>query len=178
MITKKNIVLGILMLILFATTILAGCGGKDMRPEKTLGNFSKLVENGELDNLSLTIYYIDPLILTRAPLSVDDLINFSNVRKIVIDDIDVEKHIDLFKQITNTNLKPVKNKSRIDARFYYFFETEKQGKILDVAMWGNNASVFVNGLEVDENDVFFTVVTPFLSEDELKDLEAYLGKVD
>lgn len=90
----------------------------------------------------------------------------------------MEKHIDLFKQITNTNLKPVKNKSRIDARFYYFFETEKQGKILDVAMWGNNASVFVNGLEVDENDVFFTVVTPFLSEDELKDLEAYLGKVD
>ncbi|HHV99507.1 MAG TPA: hypothetical protein GXX36_08020 [Clostridiaceae bacterium] len=178
MITKKNIVLGILMLILLATTIFASCGGKCMRPEKILSNFSKLIENGKLDNLSLTIYYIDPLVLTRAPLSVDDLINFSSVRKIVIDDIDVEKHIDLLKQITNTNLKPVKNKSRIDARLYYFFETEKQGKILDVAMWGDDASIFVNGIEVEENDIFYTVVKPFLSEDELKDLEGYLVKVD
>lgn len=173
---KKGILLGFLMLALLVTTILASYGGNNVRLQKAMDSFSNLIEKGTLDKLSLTIYYMDPITLTRAPLSVDDLMNFSSVKKIVIHDINLEQHMDLFKQITNAELKPVKNKSRIDARIYYFFETEESGNIFDVAMWGDHESVFVNGLEVERNEVFLNVVMPFLSEDALKDLEAYMGR--
>ncbi len=144
-----------------------------MRSEKALSNFSKLIEKKNYDDLSLTIYYISPFILTRAPLSVDDLTSFNNVKKIVISGSDLEKHMDLFEQINKDDLIPVKNKSRVNARFYYFLETVEEGKILDVAMWGNKGSVFINGLEVKGNDIFYDIVMPFLPSDAVKEFEKY-----
>ena len=173
---KKAKVLGFLTFLLFISTILSGCGQDDMRSEKVLNDFSRLIESGKLNDLSLTIYYISPYILTEIPLSVDDLINFNSGKKIVISGSDLEENIDLFKKITKNDLIPVKKTSQIDARFYYVFESEKEGKILDVAMWGNNNSVFVNGFEVEENDVFYDIIKPFLPEDAVKDLEVYIGK--
>ncbi len=72
---------------------------------------------------------------------------------------------------------PVKDKSDIDGRIYYKFESEKEGKILDVAMWGEETnSIFVNGFEVEGNDMFYDVIMPFLPEDAVKDLKAYLSR--
>lgn len=172
---KKSIISGFLIFILLALTFLSSCGGNDMRSEKALNNFSKLIEKKNFDDLSLTIYYINPFILTRAPLGVDDLINFSNVKKIVISGSDLEEHMDLFEQINKDDLIPVKNKSRINARIYYCFETVKEGKIIDVAMWGNDGSVFINGLEVKGNDIFYDIVMQFLPTDAVKEFETYLN---
>jgi hypothetical protein len=170
---RKTKISGFLILILLALTILSSCEGNDMQSEKTLYNFSKLIEKKNFDDLSLTIYYISPFISTRAPLSVDDLINFNNVNKIVISGSELEEHMDLFEQINKVDLVPVKIKSRINARFYYFFETVKEGKILDVAMSGNDSSVFINGLEVNGNDIFYDIVMPFLPTDAIKEFEIY-----
>lgn len=106
---------------------------------------------------------MSPHILTNHPLSVDDLINFNSVKKIVINGSDLEEHIDLFKQISNDDLIPVKKKSYLNARLYYMLESKKNGKLFDVAMWGGgNNSIFINGFEVKENDIFYDVVKPFL----------------
>ncbi|MDQ6422392.1 hypothetical protein RB620_23455 [Paenibacillus sp. LHD-117] len=173
---QKRIIIRFPILMLLAVTILASCGGNNMRPEKALNSFSKLIENKNLDDLSLTIYYISPSILTRAPLSVDGLINSSHVHKEVANGSSLEEHIDLLNQLSNDVLIPVENKSRIDARFYYVFETKKNRKIFDVSMWGNDNSIFVNGLEVQEDDIFYDVVMPLLSEDGVKALETYLNR--
>ena len=63
------------------------------------------------------------------------------------------------------NLIPVWKKSYLNARIYYVFETGEQGKILDVAMWGDNANIFVNEIEIKENDIFYDVLITFLPED-------------
>jgi hypothetical protein len=73
-----------------------------------------------------------------------------------------------------TELKPVKQKSLINARFYYLFETDKHDTVLEVAMWGDNKSIFVNGLEVRKNDIFYDVIIPFLPESVLNEFEAYI----
>ena len=124
-----------------------------------------------------TIYYVSPFILTRHPLSVDDLINMSSVRKVVINSSSLEEHIDLFKQISNDDLIPIKKKSYLDARLYYALESKENGKLLDVAMWaGDDKSIFVNGFEVKGNDFFYDVIKPFLPEDAVKELETYLNR--
>jgi hypothetical protein len=163
------------LFILIVLTIFPSCGRGDILSEKALNNFSKLIEEKNFDDLSLTIYYISPFILTRTSLSVDDLINFNNVKKIVISGSDLEGNLDLFEQIKKDDLIKVKNKSRINARFYYLFENVKEGKVLDVAMSGNDGSVFINGHEFKGNDIFYDIVMPFLPGDFVKELKAYTG---
>ena len=120
-------------------------------------------------DLSLTIYYIDPWEFTLLPLSVDLLIN--NYKDDVIYINDLEEHTDLLKQINSDVLIPVEHESRIYAWIYYVFKTKNNRKIFDVAMWGDDFSIYVNGLEIQENNVFYNIVTPFLPEDIAEYLE-------
>ena len=58
---------------------------------------------------------------------------------------------------------------------YYVLESKKNGKLLEVAMWGeNDDTIFVNGTEVKENDIFYDVIIPFLPEEEAKELKDYI----
>lgn len=189
---KKSIILGFLLFALLAVTIFASCGGNDMRSKKALDNFSKLIDGGDFNDFTLTIYYMSPFTLTRAPLSVDDLVygitavnetprekddkNGSYEKKIVIDGSRLEENIDLLNQIKNVTLIPVEKKSYINARIYYLFETKKDGKIFDVVLWGgyDENSMFVNEVEVKENDIFYDVLRAFLPEDAVNNLNNYV----
>ncbi len=171
----KRIILGFLAILWIASTVLTSCGGDNVRLEKALNNFSKLVEEKNLGNLTLTIYFINPYILTRVALSVDDLINFRDVQIIIINGSELEEHVDLLWQINKGNTIPVKNKSHVNARIYYVFEVAEEGKILDVSMWGGGRNIFVNGVEVKENSVFYDIIMPFLPAEIGRLLEAYLG---
>jgi len=162
---KKRTSVGFLALLLFAIAVLTGCRGDKMQGEEVLKTFSERIEKDSLDDLTLTIYYIDPTILTRYPLSIDKLINDSDVNKIVITGEELAEHISLFRNITIATLKPVRKKSYIDARIYYVFESEGNRKLLDVILWGENSSMFINGLEIKENNVFYDVMMPILPED-------------
>jgi len=173
------VILGLLILILIVVTIFVIFAGNYMRMKKELNesmkSFSTLIESGNLDDLSLTIYYISPSRDTLYPYRVDDVIKFSN--PIVIDGNRLKKHTDLFVQLNDAVLKPVIKKSYLNARIYYVFETEKEGNILDVAMWSmTEDSIFVNGIEVKPNDIFYDAILPFLSEGAAIRLEVYLGR--
>ncbi len=172
---KKSIILGFIILLLLIITFISRYGGDDMRLKRSLNTFSKLIENGKLNDLSLTIYYIEPDAFTNYPLSVEDLIKY-NDGKIVVEGSSLEEHVNLLKQIKNYVIIPVEHESRINARIYYVFETKKKCKIFDVSMWGSNNTIFVNGIEVKENDIFYDVIIPFLPEDVAKELEGFKNK--
>lgn len=173
---KNGIILGVFILLFIAVTSLIMFGSNDIISKKSSIKFSKLLKQENLDDLSLTIYYINPLILTLYPLSVDDLINMDNVHKIIIDGSNLEEHIDLLNRISNVDLVPVEQESRVDARLYYVFETENNRKVFDVSMWGKDNSIFVNGIETEENDIFYDVLETFLPDEITKDLELYLTR--
>ena len=186
---KKRVILELLVLLLLVVTVFVGCGGNTMRPEKALNSFSKLIEKENLDDIRLTIYYLSPFILTPAPLSVDDLVydlldgsaeesdGEEMGYKIVVSADKLEEHINLLRQISNATLKPVEQKSRINARINYVFENKKGRKIFDVAMWGRNDSIFINGLEVEGNPIFYDILMPFLPEEEATGLEKLIAKI-
>lgn len=57
------------------------------------------------------------------------------------------------------------------------FETEEKGKkIFDVAMWGCDGGILVNGVEVKDNSVFYDVIMPFLPEDAAEKWERRTGR--
>ncbi len=172
MMRKKSIISG--LLILLSITIFTGCRGTDMRPEEALKYFSEQIEQGNIKDISLTIYYRNPNIFYFAPWSVDDLIRGAD-HKIVIDGTRLVEHVDLLKQVSNAVLIPVEHESRIDAFLYYVFETKEGKKIFDVAGWGDDSSMYVNGLEVKENNIFYDVLWPFLPEDAVEEFKTYIS---
>ena len=179
---KQHIILRFITLVLLSSIILTGCGGDNMFSKRPLFNISELIENENIDDISLTIYYVNPFILTLFPWSIDNLIDSSQENKIVVNGSDLKEHIDLFKQINNNNSIPVKKKSTyVDVRLYYVLESKVNGKLFDVAMWGGgdgseDNSIIVNGIEVKGNDIFYDVIMPFLPENAAKEFGEYTDR--
>jgi hypothetical protein len=175
---KKHISSGFFILLLLAVTILSSCKEINMHSKNPTFDSFELFKNENLDDVSLTIYYGNPFILTRFPLSVDNLMKSSIAKKMVINGRQLEEHLDLFKQINNEEFIPVKKKSYLDARLYYVLESKKNGKLFDVAMWGgDNNSIFANGFEVKGNDIFYDVVKPFLPEDAVREFDNFVAGI-
>ena len=120
---KKNIIISIAVLILLASAFLIVFErNNNMQPEKALNNFSKLIVQGKIGDISLTIYYRNLGVFTLMPTSVDTLINTDNETIICIDVSNLKEYADLFQQISSDVLIPVEHGSRIDARLYYVFK--------------------------------------------------------
>jgi hypothetical protein len=164
---KKHIIVGVLIFLIFATPILLS-----IYLEKLSPSVAEQIENENISDLSLTIYYIHPSSLFFIPItSADDLIHRSS-EKIVVNGSDLLEHINLFKQINQDVLIPVMKKSHdFHFRVYYMLESKKNGKIFDVLMWGDEQSMFVNKVEIKENDIFYDIIIPFLSKDDAKTME-------
>ena len=167
---RKILVIGILVMLLLAGLAFVIFERSDMGAKKSLDYFSQLIEDGKADNLSLTIYYVNPWILTLMPLDVNLLI--ANYADDIVYVENLKEQIDLFKQINSDALIPVEHTSRMDARVYYVFKTKHNRKIFDVAMWGDDYSIYVNGLEVKSDDIFYDIIMPFLPEHMAINLEA------
>lgn len=166
---KKHMIVGICFFLLSAIPVLFS-----MYFAKPALNLSEMIENENINDLSLTIYYLSPYTYMLYPVSNVEDLSHRCEEKIVINGSDLEKHIDLFKQIGNDDLKPVIWKSSdLDLRLYYVLESKKNGKLFDVAMWGDGNSIIVNGIEVEGNDIFYDVIMPFLPEDVAKDLKDF-----
>jgi len=183
MYAKKHIILVFGILLLLVIAILNSCKEEIyMLPTKQSLDFSELIGNENTDDINLTIYYMSPYILTNTPLSIDNFINSYQVNRNIIKGRDLEGHIDLFKQISNDDLVPVKKKSSfLNVRLYYVFESKKNGKLFDVAMWGGDGddnSIFVSGFEVQENEIFYDVIMPFLPEDAAKEWSLFINELN
>jgi uncharacterized membrane protein YvbJ len=99
MLYKKNMILVTLILLSLVIMILASCRGNSMRPEKALNSLSNLVEDGDTNDLRLSIYYMSISKLTLVPVSVNDLINGRYDYKITIDGSDLAEHADLLSEL-------------------------------------------------------------------------------
>ena len=155
------------MLIILLVPSLTCCSSPSAQLRNTFSVYLDVISKDIPEDMQLTIYYIDPLTLTRRPLSTDDLVN-SPDKKIVVKHEELSTQIALLSKLEPSILEPVKEETYLNARLYYVIETETHGKILEVAMseiGGRN--VFVNGIEVEDNSVFYEVITPFLSEEDI-----------
>ena len=163
----KLLILYSLVMLLF--TVLSGCNKDDESLQNVCQDFAQTLEQKNMDGLYLKIYYTDPSLLTYAPLTVNDLLRKD---PIIVDHKQINEQLDLLKRLNIENMIPVRNSSGyLHARLCYIFETEHGKKILEIAVGGENNSVFVNGIEVAYNDIFRDVLEPFVTEEVMNDLE-------
>jgi undecaprenyl diphosphate synthase len=124
------------------------------------------VVDGELpDDLRLTIYYLSPSILTRVPLSSDQLISYSLTEKIIVESSELVKHQELLQKMNVSALQTDSEETYMNARLYYVFSTEDNEKLLEVVLSDRARDPFVNGIQVKDSNIVFELITPFLPED-------------
>lgn len=179
---KKKIVLLFIILLILLSSIIAfiSFSEKNMKPEKALKKFTREIEKGSLKNMSLEIYYFKSLTFTPYTFTSKDLINGLNVTKVIINGNELEKNIEVLRQISEDSLIPLEQNSLIDARIYYVFKNKRGRKIFDVTMWGSNDSIFVNEYEFEGTDIFYDILMPFLPEGDakyIKDLQEHINKI-
>jgi len=167
---KRIIIICITVLFLLIGIFLVNFERNDMDVNEALLSFSQLIENGKISSINLTIYHVNPRNFILFPYDVDFLVNNGADNIIYIKNL--EAQIDLLKQIRSDTLIPVEEESRLNAEFYYIFKTKYGRKIFDVAMWGDDYSIYINGREFKSDDIFYDIIIPFLPEDIPEYLEA------
>ena len=171
---RKFVVLGLVGLILLANTTFIGCARDDMITEENSFYLPGVIEPGNLNDLTLTIYYIDfgTLIFTTLDVvgltggwcdSRERIVRGAYDYRAVIPGRNLIPHRDLINQLFATELNPKDTDNVVDARLHYVFEHKEYGEIFSFtafARWPGD--VFVNGIEVEHNNIFFEAILPFL----------------
>lgn len=152
------------LLAFLLTTILTGCSSSSALQE-AMKDYSKIVEGDPPEDICLTIYYLDPNLFTRIPLSKDALTTYPGVEIITVKSEELASHWELLKELNPSILHPVEEKSNINARLYYVFEVGDSDKILEVVISNIHGSAFVNGIEVKDNPIFYELIVHFLTEE-------------
>lgn len=149
-------------IVLLLVMLLLGCTNPSTQIQDSLRDYSRIITEDFPEDLCLTIYYLDPSILTRRPLSVEDLMSFPETQKIVIEAEELSTNIESFKKLNASMLKPAKEKVYVDARLYYVLDAGENNKVLDVVISQTDSGVIMNGIEVEYNPIFHELVAPFL----------------
>jgi len=174
---SKYLLLRLILLVLLAATVLLSSGCMNIQVENSSVELSKYIERirqGKVDELSLTIYYMNPYIMTLLPVTKRDLIKNWYELKVTVSGERLSEHIELLEQIANADLTPVEQEPYEFVRLYYVFKTKWNRKIFSVCMWSGSEDIYVNGIQVEKNEVFYEVVMPFLPEDDAEKVEAYM----
>ena len=155
----------ILLFVFYLINLLTGCSNTTPSIQDVMNDYCKMVEGNPPEDIRLTIYYLSPKILTRAPLSEDDLVTFPGVGIITVSSGELAAYWPLLHKLTPAMLKPVQEGSYMNARLYYVFEYGDSNKLLEVVISQIHGTVFVNGIEVEDNPVFYDLIIPFLTEE-------------
>ena len=143
-------------------------------------NFTDLIESGDISNLTLTIYFAKPHIVTPIAWSVDMLtgpIDDPLINRIVIGHQYLAEHVDLLKQLDSVPLTPIERETRIHAILHYVFEAG--GREFTVSGWGMYYnSLFVNGVEVKETSIFYEILLPFVPLHEVERFEGSINRIE
>ena len=167
--TKKFLTVVFVMLIFVLTVFLTGCGRGEVAFEEPLPSFSELIGSGNFDDVSLTIYYKNFLVLTRIPVSLELLTGGWYDYRIVVGGEELAEHRELLNRLSNVEPAWAEPEAIVNARLYYVFEHEKYGEIFSFVAHGfhrdsSNIVVFVNGREAKDDRIFYEAVLPFLPE--------------
>lgn len=161
------------VLIVIALLVLSGCGAKSTPLQAALADYAAALEADGLDGLRLSVYYIDPSILTRSPLTEEKLLTFESVQKFEVDRAQLLQHIELLKTINAEEMTPVSNSSVLDARLCCVFESDRAGQVLRLTLGGKDNSIFVNGVEAENRGLLRDLLAAFAPEEAMDVLSGY-----
>lgn len=155
-----------ILVLIIGVCLLSGCqinAYQSSLPDPSISYVAQTLEREEVENMTLTIYYLPWHIFLRAPLTVDNLINDKHTEVVVLSKDEIAETVQKLKEeFPSTTLEPAKNpKGRQFARLYYVFEVNGE-KLFDISLGGSNDNMFFNGTEMEFNDLFYRVVESYI----------------
>ena len=159
---KKIIIIGLGILLLSAS-ILTIFVADNMNRTRSMREFNRMIEQGDLGDITLTIYLMG-FVFAHEPVTVDHVIS-GHSYKVVVDGTRLTEHMELLQELGNVDMRRIRSRWGLRAQEYYIFETSCGRKLLDVALWVDDYNVLVNGFEVRGDDIFTDVIIPFLPEE-------------
>lgn len=137
-----------------------------VRQRLDLARFESMVETGLPEGVSLKIYYMDPKILTRCPLSADDLKAATKMAKtIIVDRQSLQEQASSLKKLSPSVIRTPDGTAYQNARMCYVFQDAQGNTLLEVAINHPDGWIFVNGEPVEYDRVYLEAIEPFLTED-------------
>lgn len=127
-----------------------------------LDDFSNAIADGVPADMCLTLYIRTLYMGCLGPVRKAELIKTD---KYVIDSAELSSRIDQLNQAASVTLETPEKSRYKDLEVYYYIETEADGIVLDVELSGKGRTMFINGMEVKYDPVFFDLVEPYLDAD-------------
>ena len=124
-----------------------------------LDDLSNAIADGVPADMRMTLYIRAPYMGDLAPVRKAELIKAD---KYVINSTELSSRIDQLNQVASVALETPEKSPYKDLEVYYYIETEADGIVLDVEISGKGGTIFVNGVAVKYNPVFFDLVEPYL----------------
>ena len=171
-----RVFLTVAMITVIAVLALSGCRAQPAPLQDALADYEKVLKTDGLDGLRLSVYYIYPSILTRSPLTEEQLLSFESVQKFEVDNAQLLQHIELLKTINAEELTPVSNPSALNARLCCIFESDYAGQVLQLTLGGEANSIFVNGVEAENCELLHDLLAAFAPEEVLHVLNGYFAE--
>lgn len=158
-----------LLLILALLVVCTSCTNSEKTSEKTNLNhlfvgYTHMIENGIPEDVSLRIFFIDPSTMTQFPWKPFHLRGSFDCQYIYIEAQELRQHISTLRKLDYLMLDAPEpdEKTYLNARVCYIFESKSSGKILEVAMNNIYGKVFINDVYMGDNPVFSEIIEPFL----------------
>lgn len=156
--------LKILIALLAFVFLLQGCSTEQPSQDTDvmshlIDDYLKVMENGVPSDMRLTLYNITPHIAYNVPVRKADIMKTDET---VLDSTELASRIDYLNKIDYSVLAKPEITFYEDLRIYYYIETESDGIVLEVGMYGTDGTIFVNGVEVEYDPIFFELVEPYL----------------
>ena len=178
--------MALLAFVLSVSLMLGGCTKEEVTFDPEPSEFFKMVRDGEIGEISLTIYYMYPTALSLIPIDIESIMATCGAEEftkyghggiIVVEGTELAKYTDLLIALSTEKLIPLEQDYYMNARIYYVFRDKDGRTIFEVVMWGyakdsdsvkdNKSAVFVDGLYVKEKDIYYDIIIPFIPNESI-----------
>lgn len=180
---RKGIIIALAVLLSAAITCqsvwLANRGIPRVSLNLALRAYEAAFDDGAPDDLKLTIYYISPAIVTRAPIyTLEQLKKFCNNdagTQIEVGAEELSAHAEQFRKLDADDLCPETVYSAVSGRggrilgflrMVYILEREDGEILLKIYACNlvRDESVIVNGIKVKNDPIFYELIDPYLTD--------------
>lgn len=183
-----------LLLLGFILFLLVGCNHQECMIQELQNTLS---ENSQ-DEYRITVYFLSPYFDSRAPIPLEDLLNGTFSKENLVDpysdiidiDDDYKGPLTIFhlsgsetdesiriirEKLRPEIIEPMEKSGKINARVYYILENPSGETLLDLLVYAAPDTIYMNGIEVKNNSVFYQIIYSCLGE-QAELLEQYFNE--
>lgn len=170
----------ILEVVLFSL-ILSGC--KNTEPvvhdpvkHQVVEEINNLAKIQDFDGITVSVYWREPTAESPAPLTAQNLIDWTTTKTFTLEGDEIEGRLDLFDEFTEKDIEIIDGERNINARFYILIESEEEGKLFDLLMFENWTNFVLNDTLIKPNEKIVEMILPLLDSDGRFDLRRYINE--